>query len=275
VWSAEFRTKPGFDINELIILMKYLVFLICMPFLTFSQIIHSEDSDLYIDSAQTAQGKLPLQPRLINPFIETSFGNIWLSYSEPLDFWHYSLELTGFGIASGIIIQPAKIFRIETGLRFHKSGNRINMYDEYYNYSYDSTDINPIDSEFTTLKGYFKQSQYYLSLPVTISLFVNKTPAFVLGGLELGYLLYASSLMKYSTNGHVYFNQEKDPMEYYQPFDIAVNLGTGINMSLSKHVEYDVCIVYSFGLRMINNPDLWMSNFKTREISIMVAFALR
>jgi hypothetical protein len=268
--------------------MTPLLLFLFVPFFVYGQQTHSEDLELVADSSQkhivddsTPKAVFSIAKKQGNlvPFLGTSFGNIWLKYSDFPPWWNYSLRMEGFGISGGFLYQPNSVLRVEVGLRFHKTGNRIDLHEEFYWTNYDSISFEIIDSEFVIRDGFFKMNQYYLSLPINANIFLKGLPVYVLGGIEFGYLLYASSNEDYTDyNDHSKVvqhrtNTYKNEKINFRPFDFNLNVGSGMRFYLNKHLDLDIQLVYSHGLFIINNPDNWAVNFMSREVSLRAILA--
>jgi hypothetical protein len=151
----------------------------------------------------------------------------------------------------------------------------MNMHDEFYVVEYDSITYEPIDSVFTVLDGYFKQDQYYLSIPVNANAFLKGLPLYVLGGVELGCLLHASSYMEYWANEGHNSDRRQNETEFYRPLDFSFNVGSGLSMDLSSRLDLDLQLVFSAGVFMINIADDWGVKFMSREVSLRWLLAWR
>lgn len=236
------------------------------------------------DSIQTEKLKPARQELLpvnqpdgkLRPYIEASFGNIWLRYKEIRNFWKPTIRLEGYGFSGGIVCSVNETVRMRAGIRFHKMGNKVNFDGYYYDPIYDLIQFIPVDSVKRQIDGYFKQNQYYLSIPISADIFLKRLPVYVLGGCELGYLLSASSVEKEIVDGIAYpenfYDRDKN---LYRPLDFSLHAGSGVRLAVSSLFDLDVQLVYSAGLFIINNPDDWWTDFKTREISLRAIISLR
>jgi hypothetical protein len=165
------------------------------------------------------------------------------------------------------MFQPNRTLRIGAGIRFHKSGNKVILHDEYYKIIRDSVSFEATDSVLVSVNGHFKYDQYYLSAPVTANLFLKGLPVYVLGGVELGYLQLASSSYDLSFN-ELKIKGDSEEKGIYRPLDLCLNVGAGFKIDLNRSYCFEIQAVCSAGAFMINTPDDWFVDFKSREISL-------
>jgi hypothetical protein len=200
-------------------------------------------------------------------FGEVSGACVWLNYDQQINIWHFAPRF-GFGLFGGIAVNLKKPFRFSVGLRFSQTGNSVNLKDKFWGYNYDPITGDPVDSELVTLNGYFQETQYYLSIPINVDVFINKTPFYIFSGIETGYLLRASSFGEYFLNSEKHSEAENDTKSFYRPINVSLNHGLGYQFKLLKKIPSEVQVVFSWGLFPINEPELWIVNFSTREFSL-------
>jgi hypothetical protein len=124
----------------------------------------------------------------------------------------------------------------------------------------------PVDSQYFSL-GYFQLTQYYLSIPVNVDVFINNTPFYIFSGIEIGYLVSASLFQQYYINSvkHTEIENEKN---LFRPINISLNHGISYQFKLFHKVASEVQLVFSWRLFPIDKPEMWGVHFSTREFSL-------
>jgi len=224
--------------------------------------IHSSRpaADTNIQKSSTAKKNIMI-------FGEISCGYVWHQYDEPLFIWEYS-DRFGYGLSSGIALNLMKPFRIRAGIRFFRSGNKMNLTYGYYDVNYDIITGDPIDSEYVQLRGYFKLTQYYLSAPINVDIFLKDIPIYIFTGVETSYLISASSIVEYSLNSEKFKETANNEKKLYRPINVSLTHGIGIQFKMFKKLTSEIQLVFSWGLLPMNKPDDWATNFQTREFSL-------
>ena len=200
-------------------------------------------------------------------FGEVSGALVWHNYDQLINIWHYAPRF-GYGLSGGVAVNLKKPFRLSVGLRFTQTGNRVNLKDKFWGYDYDTITGEPVDSAFFTLNGYFQLTQYYLSIPIDVDIFIKNTPFYIFSGVETGYLISASSYIEYSLNSDKVTGTENHMNNLYRPINVSLNHGLGYQFKLFKKIPSEVQVVFSWGLFPISNPETWVTNFSTREFSL-------
>jgi hypothetical protein len=199
---------------------------------------------------------------------EAAVGSIWNQYENLLQFWHYAFRI-GCGISGGVVVNLTKPFRLRTGLRLYQSGNKMDISGDFYHVNYDTVTWEPVDSQLVHWKGYFRLTQYYVSIPVFIDIFLKDIPVYIISGFEPGYLMYVSSYSELFEDGNKRPSApESNERSYYKDFNYVIHNGIGFQFCMKKRYRSELQVVFAWGLFPIGVPDKWVEPFRTRELSL-------
>jgi hypothetical protein len=200
-------------------------------------------------------------------FGEVSGACVWHNYDQQLAFGEVSPRF-GYGLSGGVTVNLKKPFRFSVGLRFTQTGNRVNVKDNFWSYDFDTITWEPVDSQYIVYHGFFSLTQYYLSIPISVDVFIKNTPIYFFSGVETGFLILASSYSEFFYNSDKYTESVKNLNNDFRPVNLSLNHGIGYQFKLLKKISSEVQIVFSWGLFPIDKPEIWGVNFSTREFSL-------
>jgi hypothetical protein len=180
-----------------------------------------------------------------------------LDYNNSPDFWspqtRNSLNAFIWGSYS-----VSDFFAVQSGLRFVQLGSHI----EYEDYP-------TIIGTTVMVMGTHDLIQNYISIPLRVSYSINKTPLFVFFGPELGYLL--SSKYEHDQESPNPSSSTENITSSLEKFNYALNSGLGFKFKIGRQNLY-IAGQYSYGLMGVAKEKEWFSDWKTREVSLLVGY---
>jgi hypothetical protein len=179
-----------------------------------------------------------------------------LYYDNSPDFWrpHTRTSLNAFIWGSYTV---SDFFAVQSGLRFVQLGSHIE-YEDHPNV------IRPV-----RVKGTQDLIQNYMSIPLRISYSINKTPLFVFFGPELGYLI--SSKYEHNQESPNPSSSTENITSSLGKINYTFNSGLGFKFRIGRRNFY-IAGQYSYGLMGVAKEKEWFSDWKTREVSLLLGY---
>lgn len=186
-----------------------------------------------------------------NPQVGISAGinRTALDYDETLSFWTLK-QRTLFNLAGFIELPVSKRLDFQTGIRFVKIGNEVDLAESP-------------EPFVVILEEKFRITQDFLALPATIRYSLLGRPRlYVLSGVEAGYSLSASADITYRDGS----TAQQDIQKTLNRLNLSALLGAGVAVDLAG-VSLFAETRYADGLTDIPKKDRWVSAWQSRELS--------
>ncbi len=186
------------------------------------------------------------------------------SYDAPLPWWDNS----------GLVF-PSVMLRAELPLTFIegplgrklylRSGVRYTRLASRVNWEFD------VESNPEPFTGKFSINQHYLAVPLQFRLEIGKTPVYLLGGPEFGFLLFAQK--KSETLTPVEFSSSMNEGVGEDIHRVHVTLGGGVGFKVNKQIR--TFVRYNAGLRGAKkspSSTVLDTDWQTKELEVGVEF---
>ena len=196
--------------------------------------------------------------------VSTSFHNH--TYESPLPWWDNS----GLVFPSIMLRAELPMSFIEGPLGkklFLRSGVRYTRLASRVNWEFD------VESNAEPFTGKFSINQHFLAIPLQFRLEIGRTPVYLLGGPEFGFLLFARKKSETLTPAEFSSSMNEAVGEDINRVNIALGGGLGfkVNKQLRTFVRYNAGLR---GAKKSPSRTVLDTDWQTKELEVGVEFNL-
>lgn len=178
----------------------------------------------------------------------------YVDYEEPMDTWDPGWDM---GFAGGVFLEIpiTQYLTLVPEMRFMRIQNQV--------------EISPSFAE-----GHFNIRHDYISLPLILRVSILKNILFIDCGPAFSVLVSAKSLVDYTDPIGGPVDKTDDIKDIMENFNLSAVLGIVFDAS-NWNVPVELNTRYNHGFTEVAEEDLWLSDWKTREISVSLAYVFR